>query len=171
MFTSEEEILLEQYFPYQNMELEERDYYLNLLLNTKDISDSDILKNEDSKSSFEIVTMSLKKTPEFITFNGAIANEEETRMVDGIIIKKGNSYAVISNVYRLNELLEEDEKDYSITDKFTFKGNKLYRKSAYASGRYFEAEFDAFTLDDVENLKRTKIELISGKSKKHKLFI
>ena len=31
MFTSEEEITLEQYFPYHNMDVEERDYYLNLL--------------------------------------------------------------------------------------------------------------------------------------------
>ena len=43
MFTSEEEIILEQYFPYHNMDVEERDYYLNLLLHTKDISDSAVL--------------------------------------------------------------------------------------------------------------------------------
>ena len=61
MFTSEEEIILEQYFPYHNMDVEERDYYLNLLLHTKDISDSAVLISEDSKSTFEIVNMVLKK--------------------------------------------------------------------------------------------------------------
>ena len=164
MFTSEEEIILEQYFPYHNMDVEERDYYLNLLLHTKDISDSAVLISEDSKSTFEIVNMVLKKTPEFITFNGATTNGEENRWVDGIIIKKGNSYAVISNVYRFAELLREDDKDYSVTDKFTFKGDKLYRKTGYASARYFESEFDTYSLDPVEELLKSK--LAKEKSKK-----
>lgn len=164
MFTSEEEIILEQYFPYHNMDLEERDYYLNLLLHTKDISDSAVLISEDSKSTFEIVNMVLKKAPEFITFNGAITNGEENRWIDGIIIKKGNSYAVISNVYRFAEFLREDDRDYSVTDKFTFKGDMLYRKTGYASGKYFESEFDTYSLDPVEELLKSK--LVKGKNKK-----
>ena len=79
-------------------------------------------------------------------------------------IKKGNSYAVISNVYRFAELLREDDKDYSVTDKFTFKGDKLYRKTGYASARYFESEFDTYSLDPVEELLKSK--LAKEKSKK-----
>ena len=146
MFTSEEEIILEQYFPYHNMDVEERDYYLNLLLHTKDISDSAVLISEDSKSTFEIVNMVLKKTPEFITFNGATTNGEENRWVDGKITLDGKPI------------------DYSVTDKFTFKGDKLYRKTGYASARYFESEFDTYSLDPVEELLKSK--LAKEKSKK-----
>ncbi len=163
MFTNEEEILLEQYFPYENMDLEERDYYLNLLLHTKDIGDSDTL---EKNPTFDIVTMSLKKTPDYITFNGAVANNEENRLVDGIIVKKGNSYTIISNIYRFNEFLDDEDKDYSVTDKFTFKGDKLYRKTIYRSGKYFEMEYDAFSLDPIEKLKNEKTALMMGKSKK-----
>lgn len=166
MFTNDEEIILEQYFPYHNMDLEERDYYLNLLLYTKDISDSDILEREDSKSSFEIVTISLNKIQNTITFNGAISNGEENRWIDGIINKYGNVYGVWCNVHRLSDFISEEEKDYKVTDKFTLKSDKLYRKSNYTPGRYFEAEFDAFSLDAIETLKRSKLNLLKEKSKK-----
>lgn len=166
MFTNDEEIILEQYFPYHNMGLEERDYYLNLLLYTKDISDSDILVREESVSSFEIVTMTLNKIQNTITFNGAISNGEENKWVDGIINRYGNIYGVCSNVHRLSDFIDEDEKDYKVTDKFILKNDKLYRKSNYMAGRYFEAEFDAFSLDAVENLKRTKLDFLKEKSKK-----
>ena len=58
------EILDEQRFPCENMSKEERNYYLNILRNCKDICDSDNKVNGIGKC--EILETKLVKKEEFI---------------------------------------------------------------------------------------------------------
>lgn len=150
MLSDDEEILLEQHITYNHMSKDERDFCMNLIINTKDISDSEVVFNNNSNSHFDIINMNIVKKGYDVLFNGNIANNNEFRCIDGRIIRIGNKYCVKTNVYRLHEMLEEDEKDYSTEDIFEIKDDHIIRKSGYypAIG-YYEDELPLFDDNDL----------------------
>src|SRR5574344_1027119 len=105
--TCEDEILLEEYFRYENMCQDDRDLCISLIRNSKEITDSEVLANKHSSSKFDLVSLNLKKVGKMIHFNGAIANDEETKWIDGLISRKANKYYVANNIYRMYEYLED----------------------------------------------------------------
>ena len=139
---NEDEILIEQYFPYRNMTIDERNLCINLLLNTKDICDSEISINEHSSSIYDILFMNLSKTEEgAIRFDGATYNDDENMLISWFFVRSNNKYYVRTDVFRFNDVLQEEDKEYSITDEFIFKNGKVYRRSRYTdSCEFFESE-------------------------------
>ena len=128
--TYDQEILLEQYFPYTNMDEQDRTFYLNLLLSSQELSSSDYNLSETSPSRYDIVCMTLNNEGVMVRFNGAISNGEENKLIDGIIFKRRSGYCIFSNVYRLSEKVFEN-KEYRTIDEFSFKDEIVKRKSAY----------------------------------------
>ena len=120
------EILDEQRFPCENMSKEERNYYLNILKNCKDICDSDNKVNGIGKC--EILETKLVKKEEFITFNGIITISSENRSVSGFIFVKEDSIIVDMQVTRYFDV---GHKSYSTLDEFKLDNNKLIRRSQY----------------------------------------
>ena len=57
--THYEEIILEQYFRSQNLDKEGRDFYLNLFLNSKELTDSIFNFTNSSPSQYDLVFLSL----------------------------------------------------------------------------------------------------------------
>ena len=155
--TNEEEIILEQYFPSINLDKEGRDFYLNLILNSKELTDSKYNFKETSTSSYEIVFMHLKNEGSIVRFDGAITNGEESKLINGAIIEKGNKHYVFSNVYRLFELVTGNDKEYKVTDEFKEKDGRITRRTIYESGEYFEADITLKTPEEMEEYYKGKI--------------
>ena len=70
------EVLLdEQRFPYENMTLEERNCYLNIIRNCKDICDSE--NKVDGVNNCKLVELHLKKKLNKVSFNVSLINKEK----------------------------------------------------------------------------------------------
>ncbi len=151
-----DEILLEQNFPYRNMEKEDRNFYINLLLHTKDVCDSDIYINKNGLSNYDLLFLNLVKTNGIVRFDGATYNEYESRLISGYIIRKGNKYFIETNVYRCNDVIDDDDKEYSAYDEFIFKDSRIIRKSRYDSSTYSEAEIELLCDDELESYLQGK---------------
>lgn len=121
-------ILDEQYFPYYNMTLEERDFYLKLLRNCKDVCSTEQKVNNQDKC--EIVEMSLKKNDENdIYAQGSLIINGEVRCIDADIFKDDKKIFVDMHVTRLCN--ESSKKEYRVLDIFEIQSNKLKRTSEY----------------------------------------
>jgi len=119
-------VLEEQRFPCENMSREEKNYYLNILRNCKDICDSDNKVNNIGKC--EILQTKLVKKEEFITFNGMMTILGESRSMSGFIFTKEDSIIVDMQVTRY---FDDGHKSYSTLDEFKLENNKLIRRSQY----------------------------------------
>ena len=119
-------ILEEQYFPCENMSKDERNYYLNILRNCKDICDTDSKVNGVAKC--EIIQTRLIKKEEFVTFNGMMVISGESRSMSGLIFVKEDSIIVDMQVTRY---FDNGHKAYTTLDEFKLKDNKLIRRSQY----------------------------------------
>lgn len=121
-------ILDEQYFPYYNMTLEERNFYLKLLRNCKDICSTEQKVNNQDKC--EIVEMSLKKNDENdIYAQGSLIINGEVRCIDADIFKDDKKIFIDMHVTRLCN--ESSKKEYRVLDIFEIQSNKLKRTSEY----------------------------------------
>lgn len=121
-------ILDEQYFPYYNMTLEERNFYLKLLRNCKDICSTEQKVNNQDKC--EIVEMSLKKNDENdIYAQGSLIINGEVRCIDADIFRDDKKIFIDMHVTRLCN--ESSKKEYRVLDIFEIQSNKLKRTSEY----------------------------------------
>lgn len=125
--TNADLILDEQYFSYFNMTLKERDFYLNLLNNCKDICDTDQIVNGSNKC--EIVQMSLKKEKGFVYARGSAILNKEVRYINADIFEEDGKIFVDMFVERLNNF--SNKRQYRILDVFKINNGKLQRVSEY----------------------------------------
>lgn len=124
---NEEIILDEQKFPYIYMSLEERNQYLNIIRNCKDICDSENKVNDISKC--EIIGMRLIKEDNDIIFNGMLKIGNENRTIEGRIFFDKNRIFVDSLITRVG--METEHKIYTVLDEFKLEDTKIIRRSQY----------------------------------------
>ncbi len=142
-------ILDEQYFPYYNMTLEERNFYLKLLRNCKDICSTEQKVNNQDKC--EIVEMSLRKNDENdIYAQGSLIINGEVRCIDADIFKDDKKIFVDMHVTRLCN--EFSKKEYRVLDIFEIQSNKLKRTSEYN----YDMKKNTNELNDKEIKERLK---------------
>lgn len=126
-----EEILEEQFFPYIGMSLEERNYYLNIIRNCKDVCDTE--NKVCNKSKSRIVEMHFKKQNNVVDFNGSLTIEanqiRENRCIEGKMYLEKSSIIVDYKITRL--CVEQGPKEYRVFDEFKLENNILKRKSLY----------------------------------------
>lgn len=145
MFDFEEEMLLRDVISCDNMDIKTRDICVNLLLNTKEMSDSEYILPDKTSEKYKIYGLNLISDGYKILFNGIVFNLNENRFIDGEIYRKQNKYYVSMNIARLNLCIEEDNKDFSTCDIFNVKEDHILRKTGYAqTGTYFEEELPLF---------------------------
>ena len=120
-------IIDEKYFPYENMSLDERNYYLDIIRNCQDICDT--IHKVNGKSKCNLVMMRLKKDNDLIYMNGAVQIDEENRCIDGYICIKDNNVCSKMSVVRL--CTKDKIKEYEVTDEFYIENGKLMRRSRY----------------------------------------
>ena len=161
--SDEEEVLLEQYYINKGLNKNERDFYINLLLNSKELTESEFNYSSQSSSKYDLVFITLENKGHYVTFYGAISNGEENKIIDGSIIKRGNKFLVINNIYRLFELLSDDEKEYNVVDIFRFKNGQLKRNTKYADERVFDADIELKTQEEMIDYYRSKINPDKGR--------
>lgn len=126
-----DEILLEQYITAQNMNKKERDCCMQYIMNLKDISDSILRINSDDSSKYSINYMRFTKTIDGIIIDGVVDNGVETRWIDGMIIYEDDKIVVNSNFYRIGIYVNDDEREYSCVDTFSFENGSFIRESEY----------------------------------------
>ena len=124
-------ILDEQRFPYEGMDLEERDFCINILNNCKDICESDNLVGNSSHC--EIVEMQFKKLGNRINGNGSLAigddKVKEYRCIDADIYIENSSILVDMLITRLCS--DAENKKYRVLDEFKVENGVLKRTSQY----------------------------------------
>ena len=132
------QILSEQLYPYSNLTLEERNFYLNLLLHTKEISDSQNNVSDNSKTNYDIEYLNLScflknknKENALIDFEGTITNRDENRIIRGTIFKHKHKYTVNTSFYRTSGYIDEDECDFKVIDEFDLTKGKVTRQAIY----------------------------------------
>lgn len=130
MTEEERKILEEQYFRYDGITYEENQFYLNLLKNCQDIQSP---MNFDEKCSGQLVEVSMKKTPEGISFNGSVSYELsdgkiECRCINGYIWKDKDFFIVDTKVERLS--VDVFNKMYATVDKFIVNGNTIVSRTS-----------------------------------------
>ncbi len=158
--TVEEEIIFEQYFPAENMSIDTRNLCLYLINSSKEVTSSPKVANPSKP--FELVSMHLKRDNQEVSFNGFISNGEENKFLDGRMIKLNEKYYMRTNVFRLHDSLDEEDKDYIVTEEFDLQPEGLYRKTMYSDGTYFcekleplnELDVDSFVDEKVRGLRR-----------------
>ena len=121
-----DKVLDEQKFPFENMTKEERNYYLNILNNCKDICNSD--NKVDNISKCEILKMRFVKKNDTVTTDGIMTISSENRTLSAIIFLENNSIVVDMQVTRY---LDDGPKVYTVLDEFSIVDDKLIRKSTY----------------------------------------
>lgn len=126
-----EAILDEQWFPYEGMTLEERNYYLNIIKNCKDICDTE--NKVDNVSNCELVELHLKKNLNTVSFNGSLTigtdKVRENRTIEGDLFLLKDSVVVDYEIIRL--CIEEQPKKYRVLDEFKIENDILKRRSQY----------------------------------------
>lgn len=133
-------ILDEQRFPYIGMSLDERNYYLNIINNCKDICDSENKVGNESKC--KIVELRFKKENNIVNVNGSLMLGNECRCIDADIFIEKNSIIVDMLITRLCS--DIGTKEYRVLDEFKMERGILKRKSQYN----YNMEY---ILEDVEN--------------------
>lgn len=128
---TKKEIFQENYFPYQFMNVDERDFCLKILSNCKDISDSNYKVNGTSKC--DIVEMRFKKENNIIHANGSLTigdkDNQENRCVDADIFITKDNIIVDMLVTRL--MVKDENKEYRVLDEFKLEDDVLKRRSFY----------------------------------------
>lgn len=123
-------LLDEQKFPCFDMTKEERNMYLNIIRNCKDICDSENKVGTHSKC--KMIQMVLRKKGNAVTFNGILSlgedNKFENRCVNGELYVDNNMILVYMNVERFKNI---DQREYSVVDEFKLQNNILTRKTRY----------------------------------------
>ena len=86
-----DEIILEDYFLAEKMTREERNFYIYLLLNTKDVCDSEYRINRHASKKYIFDSLVLSKLDDgSVFFDGVIYNKDEIRTIYGGIVRKEN---------------------------------------------------------------------------------
>ena len=132
----EDELLLEEYFQYTNMSIDARNICLYILSKSKELDGSVNAANKFKK--FDLVNMSLKRNGGVIKFNGFASNGEENKFLEGKIKKVDNCFALETNVYRLYEYLDDDERDYYYSELFSPTKDGLNRVTIYNDGTMYK---------------------------------
>lgn len=127
-----EAILDEQWFPYENMTLEERNRYLNIIKNCKDICDTDNMVG--GVKTCELVELHLKKNLNTVSFNGSLIigtdKQRENRCIEGeLFLKNRNTIIVDYKIIRLNT--NDEHKEYRVLDEFKIEKDIVKRRSQY----------------------------------------
>lgn len=161
MEVNEDEILLEQYFQTKNMSVDARNLCLYFIDKSKELDGSINTGNVGRK--YDIVNMSFNRIDNTINFSGFISNGEENKYLDGKINKVNDGYFLHCNVYRLYEYLDDDERDYTYSEVFELKSDKIFRCTFYNDGKVFREIFDAFDICDVDYYMDEKIRSIRKK--------
>ncbi len=118
----------EKKFPYMGMSMDERNYYLNILRNCKELCDSRYCVSNQKKC--EIIEMSLKRQGNHIKANGSLTIgskiEHENRSICADIFIEKDRIIVDMLITRINKNIE-----YRILDEFKIKDDVLKRRSQY----------------------------------------
>lgn len=123
-----EAILDEERFPYKNMSLEERNFYLNIIRKCKDICDTE--NKVGNKSTCEIVELRLKKENNAVGFNGFLSIDNENRCIEGELFLQDKNTIMVD--YKITRLSTTDEhKEYRVYDMFKLQNDVLKRSSVY----------------------------------------
>lgn len=120
-------ILDEQKFPYEGMSLEERNYYLNIIKNCKDISDTENKVGKISKC--EILRLYFKKQDGIVNINGSLCIGNENRCINADIFFEKDSIVVDMLITRL--CVQTEHKEYRVLDEFKLENDILKRRSQY----------------------------------------
>ena len=162
--TNEDGILSELRVGYQGLSDEEGDFYIDIIRHIKEVMDSEVNIKGSKCSSYDLVTMSLRKLDSGeVCFNGAIANEFENKWIDGLIKRIGNKVYVDSNITQLHESVEV-KAPYNVADYFNFKrSGVVVRKTSYGRGKFFEIELEPFKKEDIEAYLQDKVDSMKSK--------
>lgn len=120
-------VLDEQRFPYEGMSREERNHYLNIIKNCKDISDSE--NKVDNKSKCEIVQLCFRRKDSIVNVNGSLSIGSENRCIDADIFFFKDSIVVNMLITRLR--VQVEPKEYRVLDEFKLDNDILKRRSQY----------------------------------------
>lgn len=139
-------LLDEQKFPCFDMPKEERNMYLNIIRNCKDICNTENKVGIFNKC--KIIQMVLRKKGSAVTFNGVLSigedNKFENRCVNGELYVDNNMILVYMNVERFKNI---GQREYSVVDEFKLENNILTRKTRY----------DYIKTDIIEEVKDEKM--------------
>jgi len=127
---NEKEVIFEKNFSNIGITKEERDCYLNLIRNCKDIVDSE--HKVDGEGNCEIIQMNFEKKNGEITLNGALSigsKTKEKRCIDGIILLGNNSILVDMHIVRI--CVDTLFNEYFVVDEFKLLNGNLIRESYY----------------------------------------
>lgn len=137
-------ILDENKFSYENMTIEEQNYYLNIVRHCKDICDSSYKVAGEGKC--ELVALRFKKDNRGVNVDGilTIGNEKlrENRYIDSIIFSVEDS--IIVNTCVIGLCAEDKIKEYMILDEFKIENGKLKRTSQYS----YDTNYQIVTIED-----------------------
>ena len=126
----QKEILFEKKFSAIGLSKEERDSYINIIKNCKDIVDSD--HKIDGIGKCQIIKLYLEKKEDVIRFNGDLSvgfENNEIRCISGYIYIENDSIIVDMHIIRIGT--DTSFKEYTTLDEFKIINGNLVRDSYY----------------------------------------
>ncbi len=129
---NEEVIYDNEQFPNLNMTVDEKNFYLNeIVRKCKDICDTE--NKVANKSKCDILRMWFKKENDIIYIDGYLTigddKTHENRYVTGSIYRTEDEIVSSMDITRL--CVDDDNKEYTVIDKFKPINGKLSRESEY----------------------------------------
>ena len=159
--TEEEKILLEEYFPMKNMNEDDRAFYLKMLFAIKELTDSDFNLG-NSPSQYDFTLMTLNNSGPYVSLDGCITNGVENKLMYGSIIRKNNTYFIVSNYSRLSSEVT-DVKNYTVTDNFIFNPGGVIRESCCQARPEDPVKVTFMTNEELIEYFREKIGVTRGR--------
>ena len=155
--TDNEEVLLEQLFGSRNINKSQRDFYINLILHSKELQDSEFGCDESSPREYDLVFLSLVGEGKKVSFNGAISNGVENKWITGHVISTKRKHLLKTSVDRLSEMVPDSEKSYDYFEIFEFDKDDIKRTTTYSDGRVSTSKITMKTFNEMEEYYRGKI--------------
>lgn len=158
----EDEILLERYFNISENSREYFDILLNVILNSKEFTDSNI-----HISNKKLQTDLLSLTINFISMNNFSFNaiyyvrdgeKFENRNMSGHIEISKNRFFIMSTITCFGEEFKEEEY-YEIFERV---GKKYHRFTHYGVNSYDRVNINIDEFNQIEEFKQKKLELIKS---------
>lgn len=155
--TDNEEVLLQQFFSSRGIDKSKRDFYINLILSSKELQDSEFGCSGESIRQYDIVMLSLVREGKRVSLNGAISNGVENKWIQGSISGTERKQLLSASIDRLSDMVPDSEKIYEYFETFEFGEEGVTRTTVYGDGREFKSKIDMKTQEELEEYYRGKI--------------
>lgn len=156
------EKIFQELFKSKGLSKRQRDFYLNVIRNSKEMNDSIVDPTDFSLFNASLLSKNVFGTK--VVFSAVLTSEEGERFISGIISVFGKTIKLVDvDVMRIGMPIESDDFIYTFNETFEAKENVYERTTTYSNSDtitktyipfFNEAEMEAFKGTQINRIKK-----------------